>query len=81
VEFKVNNANPEEVGKYTSALAYAAALHGKTFTYLVWGVRDDVHRIVRNQFDPFATKVGNGERKSWPLKPEDAKIDFRFIKS
>jgi hypothetical protein len=81
VEFKVNNANPEEIGKYTSALAYAAALQGKAFTYLVWGVRDDDHRIMRTHFDLFATKGGNGERKSWLLKPQDAKIDFRFLKS
>ncbi len=37
VEFKVNDANPEDVGQYISALANAAALVGEAFAYLVWG--------------------------------------------
>jgi ATP-dependent DNA helicase RecG len=40
VEFKVNHAEPQAIGRYISALANTAALVGKAFTYLVWGVRD-----------------------------------------
>jgi predicted HTH transcriptional regulator len=80
VEFKENNANPEEVGEYISALANAAALQGKAFAYLVWGVRDADHEIVGTSFDPFATKVGNEELESWLLKLLEPKIDFRFFK-
>ena len=46
VEFKENNANPDEIGEYISALANAAALQGKAFAYLVWGVHDAEHVIV-----------------------------------
>lgn len=80
VEFKENNANPEEIGEYISALANAAALQGKAFAYLVWGVRDAAHAIVGTSFDPFATKVGNEELESWLLRLLEPKIDFRFFK-
>jgi len=80
VEFKENNTNPEEIGEYISALANAAALQGKAFAYLVWGVRDNDHEIVGTSFDPFTTKVGNEELESWLLKLLEPKIDFRFFK-
>lgn len=38
VEFKHNNANPQELGEYLSALANSASLLGKVNAYLVWGV-------------------------------------------
>ena len=41
VEFKVNDAEPQAIGELISALANAAALVGKAFAYLVWGVRDE----------------------------------------
>lgn len=44
VEFKHNNANPEEIGEYISALANSATLQGKESGYLVWGVEDTSHR-------------------------------------
>jgi ATP-dependent DNA helicase RecG len=37
VEFKHNNADPEAIGEYISALANSAALAGKANAYLVWG--------------------------------------------
>jgi hypothetical protein len=46
VEFKVNQSDPQPIGEYISALANAAALHGKAFAYLVWGVEDGTHAIV-----------------------------------
>ena len=40
VEFKVNVHEPQEVGEYLSALANSAALAGKAFAYLLWGIAD-----------------------------------------
>ena len=80
VEFKENNDNPDEIGEYISALANAAALQGKAFAYLVWGVRDADHVIVGTSFDPFTTKKGNEELESWLLRLLEPKIDFRFFK-
>lgn len=35
VEFKFNDAEPEAIGEYLSALSNTAALEGKAFAYLV----------------------------------------------
>ena len=43
VELKVNDAKPQEIGEYISALSNSAALAGKAFAYLVWGVADGDH--------------------------------------
>jgi predicted HTH transcriptional regulator len=79
VEFKVNQAEPQEIGEYISALANSAALAGKAFAYLVWGVRDGDHALVGTGFDPHATRVGNEELESWLLRLLEPKIDFRFF--
>jgi len=78
VEFKVNKADPQEIGEYVSALSNSAALVGKAFAYLVWGVRDEDHAIVGTTFDPHEARVGNEELESWLLRSMDPKVDFRF---
>jgi ATP-dependent DNA helicase RecG len=78
VEFKVNNADPQEIGQYLSALANGAALNGKAFAYLVWGVEDQTHRIVGTDFSPSATRRGNEPLESWLLRLLTPKIHFRF---
>ncbi len=79
VEFKVNKADPQEIGEYISALSNAAALVGKAFAYLVWGVRDADHAVAGTGFDPHAARVGNEELESWLLRLLEPKIDFRFF--
>ena len=78
VEFKENNADPNEIGEYLSALANSAVLEGKAFAYLLWGVRDGCQDIVGTSFDPVAAKVGNEELENWLLRFLRPKIDFRF---
>ena len=39
------------IGEYISALSNAAALCGKDFAYLIWGVNDETHEIVGAEFD------------------------------
>ena len=79
VEFKVNRAEPDDVGEYISAIANAAALVGKTCGYLVWGVADGSHAVVGTTFDPRRKKVGNEELESWLLRHLNPKIDFRYL--
>ena len=50
VEFKVNVRKLEEIGEYISALANSAALVGKTFAYVLWGVSDRDHAVVGTTF-------------------------------
>jgi ATP-dependent DNA helicase RecG len=78
-EFKQGNAKPQEIGEYISALANSAALVGKAFAYLVWGVGDADHAIVGTRFVPGAAKVGNEELENWLLHLLTPKIDFRFF--
>jgi Predicted transcriptional regulator containing an HTH domain and an uncharacterized domain shared with the mammalian protein Schlafen len=78
VEFKHDNAAPEEIGEYLSALSNAAALAGKVQAYLVWGVDDATHDVVGTRFDPASAKVGNEELESWLLRLLSPRINFRF---
>ncbi len=77
-EFKVNNSDPQEIGEYLSALANAAALNGKAFAYMVWGVEDQTHHIVGTTFFPGSTKKGNEPLDTWLLRLLSPKIHFRF---
>lgn len=79
VEFKVNDAEPQQIGEYLSALANSAALAGKAFAYLVWGVSDDEHTVVGTKFSHATAKVGNEELESWLLRSLAPKIHFRFF--
>jgi predicted HTH transcriptional regulator len=79
VEFKVNDAEPQEIGEYISALANSAALVGKAFAYLVWGVADKDHAIVGTRFSPGSAKMGNEELENWLLRLLNPKITFRFF--
>lgn len=78
LEFKENYANTEEIGEYLSAMSNSAALCGKAFAYLVWGVRADTHEIVGTDFSPSRLKIGNEELESWLLHLLSPKIHFYF---
>jgi predicted HTH transcriptional regulator len=79
VEFKVDNDNPQEIGEYLSALANSAALAGKAFAYLVWGVEDETHQVVGTRFSSSASKIGNEDLENWLLRLLSPKIHFRFF--
>jgi ATP-dependent DNA helicase RecG len=76
VEFKHNNDNPQEIGEYISALSNSAALHGKTESYLIWGIKDAGHTIVGTTFQPKRAKKGNEELEHWLLRQLSPRIDF-----
>lgn len=78
VEFKVNNAKPQTIGQYISALANAAALHDKEHAHLIWGIEDKTHAVVGTDFSPATTKMGNEPLETWLLQRLNPRIDFRF---
>ena len=78
LEHKHNNADPQEIGEYISALANSAALEGKAKAYLLWGVDDATHALIGTSFDPGAKRVGGEELESWLLRQLAPKIEFRF---
>lgn len=79
VEFKVNDAGPQSIGEYISALSNSAALLGKSFAYMIWGVRDEDHALVGTSFHPGSTKKGNEELENWLLRQLQPKLDFSFF--
>lgn len=79
VEFKRNNADPQQIGENISVLANSAVLEGKPFAYVVWGIRDEDHAIEGTRFDPRSTRVGQEELENWLLRLLGPKLDFRFV--
>ena len=80
LEFKHNNAEPQEIGEYISALANTAALEGKAHAYLLWGVDDATHQAIGTTFDPALKRIGNEELESWLLRQLAPKIGFHFVR-
>jgi len=78
VEFKENNANPEDIGEYLSALSNTAALQGQASGYVVWGVKDGNHEVVGTTFHPGTTKVGNEDLENWLTRLLNPKLHFEF---
>jgi len=79
VEFKADNDNPIEIGEYISALSNSAALAGKAFAYVVWGIADKSHEVIGTSFNPRDAKKGNEELENWLLRLLSPKIHFRFL--
>ena len=61
-EFKVNWFEADELGEYISALSNGAAMAGRKYAYLLWGVDDKTHEIVGTDFNC------NRDVKREPLK-------------
>ena len=78
VEFKVNYRKPHTIGEYISALANAAALHGKAHAYMLWGVENGTHVVAGTKFSPVTAKKGNEPLETWLLRLLNPRINFRF---
>lgn len=78
VEFKHNKAEPSDIGEYLSALSNAAALDGKAFAYVVWGIENDTHALIGTTFNPATARKGNEELESWLLRLLNPRLHFRF---
>ncbi len=79
VEFKGNNQDPHLIGEYISALSNAAALNGKAFAYMVWGVEDGSHVFTGTSFSPASARKGNEPIETWLLRLLSPKIHFGFF--
>ena len=78
VEITHNNADPEEIGEYLSALANAAALHEKERAYIVWGIADGTRQVEGTSFRPRQRKIGNEELENWLLRGLTPNLDARI---
>lgn len=78
VEFKENNADPQEIGEYISALSNSAAIDGRSNGYLLWGVRDADHALVGTRFNPATRKKGNEDLFPWLVRMLQPRLDIHF---
>ncbi|WP_432956213.1 ATP-binding protein [Micromonospora haikouensis] len=78
LEDKANNADPELIGQYISALANSAARASHERGYMIWGVRDSTRELVGTTFKPFQAKVGNENLENWLTRLTSPQIAFEF---
>lgn len=76
LEFKRNNEKPEDIGEYLSAISNGAALYGKKFGYIVWGIESGTRNVIGTTFQPRRRKVGGEELENWLLHQLNPRIDF-----
>lgn len=79
VEFKQSVDDPEKIGKNISALSNSAALVGKDFGYIVWGIEDGTHNIVGTNFLPKKKKIGNEDLEGWLLQRLSPRLDVKIL--
>jgi len=79
LEVKTKNKDPEMIGQSVSAIANSAALEGRTFGYLVWGVADDCKTVTGTSFNPATFKKNNEPIESWLNHVIDPQISMTFI--
>lgn len=78
LEFKLNYLSPENIAKDISALSNGAALYGKPFGYLIFGVDDSTHDVKGTSYNYRKEKKGNEELESWLNRMINPDINFKF---
>ena len=79
-EFKHNNSESQMIGEYLSALSNSAALEGRPFGYIAWGVDNGTRNIVGTSFKPRSQKgAGNEDLEPWLNKLLAPKVNFRIF--
>lgn len=78
VEFKVNNADAQMIGKLISALSNAARCADQHFAYVVWGVQDGDHAAVGTVFEPGTRKENGQPLELWLAQRLQPAIAFQF---
>ena len=76
LEFKSNHVSNQDIGEYISALSNGAALKGRPFGYLIFGVDDKTHKVIGTTFDYRKQKQGNEDLENWLKRLTDPKIGF-----
>lgn len=79
VEFKLNYHSAEEIGERLSALSNGACVEGKSFGYLVFGVKNDNYTVEGTSFKPKTFKHKNEDIEHWLVQRLNPRIDFRIF--
>jgi len=78
IEYKVDNMNPEEIGKRISALSNGACLVQQQFGYIVFGIEDKTKKIIGTSKFLTEKKKGNEDIEHWLITRLNPRIDFRL---
>jgi ATP-dependent DNA helicase RecG len=78
LEFKVNNSDPDRIGRTVSAISNAARLYDKSHGYMIWGIDDSNHDIVGTAFTP-ALRRGNQNIDFWVSSRLSPSINLSFF--
>lgn len=78
LDFKENWFSKDEIGEYISAIANGAALFGKEFGYIVWGVNDATKEVVGTTVN-FNKDIDNEPYKHYLARNLTPKISFETV--
>lgn len=78
LEFKSNFVSNQDIGEYIAALSNGAALWGRPYAYLIFGVDDKTHEVVGTTYDYRKQKQGNEDLENWLTRLIEPKIGFNF---
>lgn len=77
-EFKLNHVNQDNLGEYISALSNSAAILGKDFSYIFFGVNDKTHEIKGTTFNQNVSVNGNEPLQHYIARQLIPSIAFYF---
>lgn len=78
LEFKVNNADPDYIGKWISACSNAAILAGKQRAFLVFGIEDQTHKKVGTTIKLQSLKKGGESFIDWISRIVSPRVMMEF---
>lgn len=79
-EFKENFSIIDQIGEYISALSNSAAILGRKYAFLIWGVNDKTHKIVGTNID-YDKSINNEPIKHYLARKLNPSISFEFVET
>lgn len=79
LEFKHNNCDFEEIGKYVSACANASMLAGRDRAFMVWGIQDKTKKKLGANVTLADLKKGNENFQNWLARMIEPKLMIEFV--
>lgn len=79
VEFKMNNANPEEIGSNISALSNGACLHDQSYGYIIFGVHNETKEILGTTINLSRATHKGQELLNWVTTQLSPEVNVQFF--
>lgn len=68
LEFKSNYLPNQDIGEYISALSNGAAIKGRPFGYLIFGIDDSTHEVTGTRYRYHKAKQGAEDLENWLVR-------------